>query len=127
MEINASNPLFRLTTQTEDENNIFRDIQNTVTHEIGHMVGLGHSDVEKATMYASALDQELKKRDLDADDIQAVCTLYKPKEINVPIYKQIDIERGLGCSTVSAHGDGWLLWSLGLLCLFVLRRGRLVR
>ena len=52
------------------------DIQNTVTHEAGHVLGLGHTPVADATMYASAPEGETSKRSLATDDIQGVCDIY---------------------------------------------------
>ena len=52
------------------------DIINTATHEIGHLLGLAHSSVIDGTMYRSAAPGEINKRDLDPDDIDAVCELY---------------------------------------------------
>ena len=52
------------------------DIQNTVTHEAGHSIGLDHTDDPTATMYATAPEGETSKRQLHPDDIRAVCAIY---------------------------------------------------
>jgi MYXO-CTERM domain-containing protein len=52
------------------------DIQNTVTHESGHSIGLDHSLQESATMYAYAPEGDVGKRTLDTDDVEAICTIY---------------------------------------------------
>jgi uncharacterized protein (TIGR03382 family) len=52
------------------------DIQNTITHEAGHTIGLDHPPDPSATMYASAPEGETSKRNLGADDIQAICDIY---------------------------------------------------
>lgn len=52
------------------------DIQNTVTHEIGHFIGFDHSPLPASTMYASALPAETIKRDLSPDDTDAICHVY---------------------------------------------------
>lgn len=52
------------------------DVANTLTHEIGHVLGFAHSDVAEATMYASAELEETHKRDLAEDDIVAICDVY---------------------------------------------------
>ncbi|MEY3012775.1 MAG: hypothetical protein RIT45_1510 [Pseudomonadota bacterium] len=53
------------------------DLQNTVTHEVGHLLGLDHSLVSEATMFGGAPPQETSKRDLDPDDVAGVCTAYR--------------------------------------------------
>jgi hypothetical protein len=52
------------------------DIANTLTHELGHVLGFAHSDTLDATMYARAEVAEVSKRDLAEDDIIAVCDVY---------------------------------------------------
>ncbi len=55
------------------------DLENTVTHEVGHFLGLAHSDAdEMATMWACAEANEVFKRDLSADDIEGLCAVYPP-------------------------------------------------
>lgn len=55
------------------------DVENIVTHEAGHFLGLGHevspADPE-ATMYAVASPGELKKRVLHASDIAGITGAY---------------------------------------------------
>lgn len=52
------------------------DVRNTLTHEIGHMIGLDHSNDRRATMYASAPEGELAKRSLAQDDVDGLCDIY---------------------------------------------------
>ena len=52
------------------------DIQNCMTHEVGHMIGLDHSAVPEATMYESGPTGETSKRSLSQDDIHGVFYLY---------------------------------------------------
>lgn len=52
------------------------DIENSATHEVGHMSGLGHSDVAEATMDARTLPRETAKRSLHADDRAAIGAVY---------------------------------------------------
>lgn len=55
-----------------------KDLQSIVTHEIGHFIGIGHSEVEEATMYSVTDQTSVSKRTLAQDDILAVCDIYPP-------------------------------------------------
>lgn len=62
-----------------------QDLKNTLTHELGHALGLDHPPSfqpgsEDATMYASAPSGDLGKRDLAEDDVEGLCTLYPAGE-----------------------------------------------
>ncbi len=49
----------------------------TVTaHEVGHLLGLDHSDVETAVMYPTTRVGETGSQQLDSDDVSAATTLY---------------------------------------------------
>jgi hypothetical protein len=121
-----------------------QDLQNTLTHELGHFIGLDHNcfdpqasamapkdqfqrdaplcstasaSIAEATMFNSALPGETKKRDLADDDLEAICDIYPP------------VDEG-GCA-VAPHrrtrpdGGGVLVLGLGLLtALFTARRRR---
>lgn len=52
------------------------DVQNTVTHELGHSIGLAHSPDTRSTMYAGAERGEISKRVLDDGSLEFVCTAY---------------------------------------------------
>ena len=53
-------------------------IQEVATHEFGHALGLNHSNVSTATMYAGAPVCATWKSSLDPDDIAGVEALYPP-------------------------------------------------
>lgn len=52
------------------------DVQNTVTHELGHSIGLAHSPDSRSTMFAGAEPGEISKRVLDDGSLEFVCTAY---------------------------------------------------
>jgi hypothetical protein len=52
------------------------DIQNTIAHEAGHMLGLDHADVSGATMQVYSGPGDCSLRDLSPDDIEGAVTLY---------------------------------------------------
>jgi hypothetical protein len=54
------------------------DVRNTVTHELGHALGLDHSKDPSAAMYRSAPSGDLAKRHVGPDDIEGLCWLYQP-------------------------------------------------
>jgi len=58
------------------------DLQNLVTHEIGHFIGIGHSDVVDATMYSETDRTSVALRTLEQDDIAAVCDIYPPGDLD---------------------------------------------
>ena len=63
-------------TTTDDSTKAATDIQNIMTHEIGHLLGLAHTDEKSAVMYERTHQGELSKRTLHADDILGLCTIY---------------------------------------------------
>ncbi|HEX7830725.1 MAG TPA: matrixin family metalloprotease [Thermoanaerobaculia bacterium] len=52
------------------------DIDGIMTHEVGHVIGIGHSSVAGATMYPSVSACNTAPRSLAADDIAARDDLY---------------------------------------------------
>jgi len=52
------------------------DVQNTVTHEIGHLLGFAHADGKGSTMAAFAPQGDLTKRVIDDGTKEGLCTIY---------------------------------------------------
>lgn len=55
-----------------------------LTHEFGHLLGMGHSLDPKATMFASAVPTDTYKCDLSDDDTLGVCTVYRETCSGIP-------------------------------------------
>ncbi|XP_058076861.1 metalloendoproteinase 3-MMP-like [Magnolia sinica] len=51
------------------------DVESVAVHEIGHLLGLGHSSVGGAIMYPS-ISMGVRKVNLHGDDVQGIKTLY---------------------------------------------------
>jgi Matrixin len=89
------------------------DVQNTMTHEAGHTLGLDHTPDPRATMFATSPSGETSKRILGQDDINGICAIY-PKGAG----------SGGGCdSSPSQTGPGAALCAL-LFLLQISRRSR---
>ncbi len=54
------------------------DFASIVTHEAGHFLGLAHSGVRNATMYASYTPSSTAMRELTSDDVAGICVVYRP-------------------------------------------------
>src|SRR5436190_1825712 len=52
------------------------DIDGIMTHEVGHVIGLGHTTVVGATMYPSVSACNFNNRTLEADDLAGKNDLY---------------------------------------------------
>ena len=80
------------------------DLQNTLTHELGHVLGLDHEWDTNVTMYFTADLGEVSKRTLHQDDMNGACTIYPinsdPVDNNSnedkPYIYQVDSDSGLG-------------------------------
>lgn len=96
------------------------DIQDVATHEIGHLLGLEHSEVPEATMYGEGATGSTVRRSLHFDDVEGVVAAYGPPEL-------LGREVTGGCSAApgGAGGDGLAALAAALLGLAVGRmRGR---
>lgn len=77
------------------------DLQNTATHEAGHIVGLDHEPVNEAvaTMNATAYPGELTKRILADDDVNGICTIYPKGGATSVCYSTTSASGGCGYGT----------------------------
>ncbi|MFL5270916.1 MAG: hypothetical protein ACJ79E_02455 [Anaeromyxobacteraceae bacterium] len=121
------------------------DIQNVVTHEAGHLLGLAHA-CEDSTMHPAAVDftlagcpgntnptmfpssppGELSKRSLEPDDVAGVCFLYPrgeaaPECVGV-VRQETRNDTGSSCGSGSAQPDALAL--LAIPAILLRRRGR---
>lgn len=95
------------------------DLANTLTHEIGHFLGLAHSQDSEATMYARAAPSETSKRVLHADDVSGLVALYGADQVRLPeldsLASEVPVTRS-GCAQIDLPltPAGWL-FALALL------------
>jgi len=98
------------------------DVQNTVTHELGHALGLDHSPDSRSTMFAGAELGETSKRVLDDGSVEFVCTAYPAGGATRDCDgSPLDISERTASSCASVPGDP--LAVLSLLLLGLRRRG----
>jgi hypothetical protein len=64
---------------TVGDENVDADLPSIITHEVGHFLGLSHSDVRSATMRPGYHPGDIGLRTLDADDVAGICSLYGPE------------------------------------------------
>lgn len=82
IEFNAANFLFTTVDRPPCDPEaistscVATDIQNTATHEIGHLIGFDHSTTRGSTMLATARIGDTFMRSLLQDDEVGLCTVY---------------------------------------------------
>lgn len=96
------------------------DLESVVVHEIGHLLGLGHSSVEEAVMFPT-ISSRKKKVVLARDDIEGIQFLYGSNPNFNGSTATLALERdasdgandegrggGMGCGgSGSNRGEGW--------------------
>ncbi len=108
------------------------DIQNTLTHEIGHAVGFDHVENPGATMEATAPPGETQKRIIDLGLSEGFCKTYPKGLPPVPCDELAQLRRKIiatnaGTPGFSAIGCGAVpdpvaFWWLGLVVIGLSRR-----
>lgn len=94
------------------------NLKNAILHEVGHFLGLAHSEIEEARMaptLQATMDEVKESTVLHVDDIEGATVLYEDMEPFQP----------MSCSTVNVGNSPASCWFLVLLgvCL-VVRRNR---
>jgi hypothetical protein len=97
------------------------DLQNVITHEVGHFFGLGEDgDDLNATMFFKTGKCELMKRDLEPLDTSTMAGLY------VQDTRSSEAETAAGCAVAAAGSErGW--GPLGALVLMLMVRNACTR
>ncbi|HTS83163.1 MAG TPA: myxosortase-dependent metalloprotease, MXAN_2677/MXAN_2678 family [Myxococcaceae bacterium] len=98
---------------------VANDVQNAMTHELGHFLGLAHSPDPSSTMYASEPIGETSKRVLDPGSKQFVCDVYPQGQASQDCGASSGGTTGgtssSGCSSAPGGGPlapGWLLLAI---------------
>lgn len=82
IEINAA--AFNFSNPPESVESETRRLGYTIEHEFGHLVGMGHSEVEASLMFATTTDDIVAfPLVLDNDDVEGACYLYQDVEVNI--------------------------------------------
>lgn len=114
MMINADDHFWSLDGESDAT-----DLWNTVSHEFGHALGIGHNgDDDAATMYPVAVDGEIAKRDLDDSDVRVAAYLY-PKGAEE---EDASLEDRPGCASRPGAPSGTFAGMVAALSFLVCRR-----
>jgi hypothetical protein len=97
------------------------DVFAVASHEIGHLFGLGHSDIATARMFPTVVTGDQWEGELDEDDISGAKALYEGVELD-------DAAEAMSCTASVAPGRSGaaasFLMMLLLVGLIYLRKNR---
>ncbi len=102
---------------------VANDVQNAMTHELGHVLGLAHAPDSSSTMYANEPLGETSKRVLDSGSKQFVCDVYPAGRASNDCASSSAGSTSSGCSGAPDGGSVTPLLAL-LLGVFALRPRR---
>lgn len=113
------------------------DLQTVFAHELGHVLGLAHSTVRAATMYATYNPGTFDQGLLEDDDRAGLCAIYQPDGTRAGSSGDLEADacdvdaeplpdpesKGCGCRVAGAPATPGLAFGApALLALFALRR-----
>ena len=87
------------------------DLQGVATHEYGHALGLGHSEVSGATMRPMVIGNGVANRSIESDDVAGIQAIYgtaspsKPRITGVAVAGDVVTVTGTGFSP--ANNEVW--------------------
>jgi hypothetical protein len=102
---------------TTSDSNVQNDLQSIATHEAGHFLGLSHSHIAAATMFANYAPGDIDFRTLHPDDMDGICAIYPPDR-DAPTcsgprprhgfsrHCAEPVERSRGCAVVPGSSEG---------------------
>ncbi len=127
-DIELNSESHRFTTGSEG---VIVDVSNTITHEVGHFLGLDHTAIKEATMYGSAPEGETEKRSLHPDDVAGLMATYPAVGIvpacpDVPDYfeQPQGVEKKGCCATATSPAPSGGAFLLLLAVFGILHRRR---
>jgi hypothetical protein len=94
------NTAYNEVTITDEPLDVEYDLQAILTHEVGHFIGIAHSNDPSAVMFASYSPGSLTQRRLHPDDVDALCAVYPASEP-----RDCNPEPRNGFSATCAPGD----------------------
>lgn len=98
------------------------DVQNTLTHELGHLLGFDHVEDPSSTMAPTAPPGELSKRLLDVGTREGFCHVYprgrpSPPCLGPSVSVVTAQARASGCGAGPGEPAAWAVLLVGGLCL----------